>query len=49
MRPNRRCSRATSTVWYWQVKGHVGGLTPHSAQHELQAAAPSIPVFALGS
>jgi hypothetical protein len=35
--------------WYWEVKGHVGGLTPHSAPHELRAAAPSIPVFALGS
>jgi hypothetical protein len=35
--------------WYWEVKGHVGGLTPHSAQPELRAAAPSIPVFALGS
>ena len=35
--------------WYWEVKGHVGGLTPRSAQHELRAAAPSIPVFALSS
>ena len=35
--------------WYWEVKGHVAGLTPASAQHELRAAAPSIPVFALGS
>ncbi len=35
--------------WYWEVKGHVGGLTPRSTPHELRAAAPSIPVFALGS
>ncbi|MCV7259027.1 nitroreductase/quinone reductase family protein [Mycobacterium shimoidei] len=33
--------------WYWQVKGHVAGLTPASNEQELRAAAPSIPVFAL--
>ncbi|VBA58220.1 hypothetical protein LAUMK41_02847 [Mycobacterium attenuatum] len=35
--------------WYWQVKGYVGGLTPRSGDDELRAAAPSIPVFALGA
>jgi hypothetical protein len=34
--------------WYWQVKGYVAGLTPESSDEELRAAAPSIPVFALG-
>jgi len=33
--------------WYWEVKGHVGGLTPQSSDAELSAAAPSIPVFEL--
>lgn len=33
--------------WFWQVKGHVGGLTPESTVEELRAAAPSIPVFEL--
>lgn len=33
--------------WYWEVKGHVGGLTPQSTDVELRCAAPSIPVFAL--
>lgn len=33
--------------WYWEVKGHVGGLTPTSAPAELRAVAPSIPVFEL--
>lgn len=33
--------------WYWEVKGHVGGLTPASTDDELRAAAPSIPVFEL--
>ena len=33
--------------WYWEVKGHVGGLTPESNDDELRAAAPSIPVFEL--
>jgi hypothetical protein len=31
--------------WYWEVKGHVGGLTPHSTEAEFRSAAPSIPVF----
>ncbi len=34
--------------WYWEVKGHVAGLTPTSSAEQLRAAAPSIPVFALG-
>lgn len=34
--------------WYWEVKGHIAGLTPQSTAAELQAAAPLIPVFALG-
>lgn len=33
--------------WYWEVKGHVAGLTPDSGDDELRSAAPSIPVFAL--
>jgi len=33
--------------WYWQVKGHIAGLTPDAGDDELRAAAPSIPVFAL--
>ncbi|MEE6167800.1 MULTISPECIES: nitroreductase/quinone reductase family protein [unclassified Mycolicibacterium] len=33
--------------WYWEVKGHMAGLTPHSSDVELRAAAPSIPVFEL--
>ena len=33
--------------WFWEVKGHVGGLTPESTDDELRAAAPSIPVFEL--
>jgi F420H(2)-dependent quinone reductase len=33
--------------WYWEVKGHIAGLTPESSDDELRAAAPSIPVFAL--
>ena len=33
--------------WFWEVKGHVGGLTPDSGEDELRAAAPSIPVFRL--
>nr|WP_090342416.1 nitroreductase family deazaflavin-dependent oxidoreductase [Mycolicibacterium malmesburyense]CRL72818.1 cell entry (mce) related family protein [Mycolicibacterium malmesburyense] len=33
--------------WFWEVKGHVGGLTPDSSPDELRAAAPSIPVFEL--
>jgi hypothetical protein len=35
--------------WYWEVKGHIGGLTPSSSDDELRAAARSIPVFALVS
>lgn len=31
--------------WYWEVKGHVGGLTPQSTDDEIRAVAPSIPVF----
>lgn len=31
--------------WYWEVKGHVGGLTPDSTDDEVRAVAPSIPVF----
>jgi hypothetical protein len=33
--------------WYWEVKGHIGGLTPNSSDDEVRAAAPSIPVFEL--
>jgi hypothetical protein len=33
--------------WYWEVRGHVGGLTPESSADEMAAAAPSIPVFEL--
>ena len=35
--------------WYWEVRGHIGGLTPESNDDELRAAAPSIPVFELVS
>jgi deazaflavin-dependent oxidoreductase (nitroreductase family) len=35
--------------WYWEVKGHIAGLTPDSGDDELRAAAPSIPVFALAN
>jgi deazaflavin-dependent oxidoreductase (nitroreductase family) len=35
--------------WYWEVKGHIAGLTPDSGDDELRAAAPSIPVFVLAS
>lgn len=31
--------------WFWEVKGHVGGLTPESSDADLRAA--SIPVFEL--
>jgi F420H(2)-dependent quinone reductase len=34
--------------WFWQVKGHVAGLTPDSNDAQLRAAAPLIPVFVLG-
>ena len=33
--------------WYWEVKGHVGGLTPDSTDEQIRAVAPSIPVFEL--
>ena len=33
--------------WYWQVKTHIGGLTPASGPAELERVAPSIPVFEL--
>jgi hypothetical protein len=33
--------------WFWQVKGHVAGLTPQSGDAELRSASPSIPVFAV--
>ncbi|MGY4709277.1 nitroreductase/quinone reductase family protein [Mycolicibacterium sp. CBM1] len=35
--------------WYWEVKGHIGGLTPQSDADELRTAAPTIPVFALAT
>jgi deazaflavin-dependent oxidoreductase (nitroreductase family) len=35
--------------WYWEVKGHIAGLTPNSGDQELRAAAPSIPLFALAN
>jgi hypothetical protein len=33
--------------WYWEVKGYMAGLTPHSSDAELSAAAPAIPIFEL--
>jgi deazaflavin-dependent oxidoreductase (nitroreductase family) len=33
--------------WYWEVKGHIAGLTPAAGDEELRAAAPAIPVFVL--
>jgi hypothetical protein len=33
--------------WFWEVKTHVGGLTPESAPEQMREVAPSIPVFAL--
>jgi hypothetical protein len=33
--------------WFWEVKGHVGGLTPESTDDQFRATAPSIPVFEL--
>ncbi len=33
--------------WYWQVKGHTGGLTPSSSDEQIRAVAASIPVFEL--
>ena len=35
--------------WYWEVRGHIAGLTPDSGDDEIRAAAPSIPVFVLAS
>ncbi|MGB3481477.1 MAG: nitroreductase/quinone reductase family protein [Mycobacterium sp.] len=35
--------------WFWEVKTHVGGLTPQSTLDQRRAAAPSIPVFVLGA
>ena len=31
--------------WFWQVKGHIAGLTPESSDDEIRAAAAAIPVF----
>jgi len=33
--------------WYWEVKGHVGGLTPQSTDDQIRAVAPSIPIVEL--
>jgi hypothetical protein len=33
--------------WFWEIKGHVGGLTPDASDAEYRAVAPSIPVFRL--
>ena len=33
--------------WYWEVKGHSGGLTPSSTDSEVKEIAASIPVFEL--
>lgn len=33
--------------WYWEVRGHIAGLTPNSSVEDLRAAAPAIPIFAL--
>jgi hypothetical protein len=33
--------------WFWEVKTHVGGLTPQSNIQQLREVAPSIPVFVL--
>jgi deazaflavin-dependent oxidoreductase (nitroreductase family) len=33
--------------WFWEVKGHVAGLTPDSSDEQLRAASSTIPVFAL--
>jgi deazaflavin-dependent oxidoreductase (nitroreductase family) len=33
--------------WNWEVKGLIAGLSPDSGDDQLQATAPSIPVFAL--
>jgi deazaflavin-dependent oxidoreductase (nitroreductase family) len=39
--------RAYLARWYWEVKGHVGGLTPDSTDEHIREVAPSIPVFEL--
>ncbi|MDY6995852.1 MAG: nitroreductase/quinone reductase family protein [Actinomycetota bacterium] len=31
--------------WHWQVKSHIGGLTPASSPDQIRAVATSIPVF----
>ena len=31
--------------WFWEVKGHIGGLTPDSGPEQVRRVAPSIPVF----
>ena len=33
--------------WYWEVKGHVGGLTPQSTDEQIRVVAPSIPIVEL--
>lgn len=33
--------------WFWEVKTHIGGLTPDSTPEQLRAVAPSIPIFAV--
>ena len=33
--------------WYWEVKGHVGGLPPQSTDEQIRAVAPSIPIVEL--
>jgi deazaflavin-dependent oxidoreductase (nitroreductase family) len=33
--------------WFWEVKGHIAGLTPDSSDEDVKAVAPTIPVFAL--
>lgn len=40
--------RAYLQRWYWQVKGHMAGLTPRSSDDDLRRAAASLPVFSLG-
>lgn len=33
--------------WFWEVKTHIGGLTPESGEAKLHEVAPTIPVFAV--
>ncbi|CDO05381.1 DUF385 domain-containing protein [Mycolicibacterium cosmeticum] len=33
--------------WFWEVKGHIGGLTPGATDAELRVKTVSIPVFEL--